>query len=162
VLHPAVASRILFSAMITLSETITAGAQSPVAKRAPRSTKKSIWWKRGEHLVQHTPTGTFYCRLKLKGKTIRASLNTDVFTTAQLRLPDKIKILRKPKAETGTFGDGRLKYEAESHNGYTSKKKPIRETRAIEHCLPLALSRMSSAFFCRNADSSGQNVEIVE
>ncbi|MGB8369144.1 MAG: tyrosine-type recombinase/integrase [Limisphaerales bacterium] len=108
--------------MITLSETITAGAQSPVTKRTPRSTKKSIWWKRGEHLVQHTPTGTFYCRLKFKGKTIRASLNTDVFTTARLRLPDKLKVLRKPKAETGTFGDGRLKYEAETRNGYTSKK----------------------------------------
>ena len=108
--------------MRTLSETATAGAQSPLTNPLPRSTKRSTWWKRGEHLVQHTPTGTFYCRLKLKGKTIRASLNTDVFTTARLRLPDKIKILRKPKAETGTFGDGRLKYEAESRNGYTSKK----------------------------------------
>ena len=108
--------------MRTLSETATAGAQSPLTKPLPRSTKKSTWWKRGEHLVQHTPTGTFYCRLKVKGKTIRASLDTDVFTTARLRLPDKVKILRKPKAETGTFGDGRLKYEAETRNGYTSKK----------------------------------------
>jgi hypothetical protein len=112
----------LFLAMKTLSETATQGAQRPASRHPARSTKKSTWWKRGEHLVQHTPTGTFYCRLKVKGKTIRASLDTDVLTTARLRLPDKLKILRKPKAETGTFGDGRLKYEAETRNGYTSKK----------------------------------------
>ncbi len=98
------------------------GAQRPNSVRSTVSTKKSIWWKRGEHLVQHTPTGTFYCRLKLNGKTIRATLDTDVLSTARLKLPDKIKELRKPKAEVGTFGDGRLKYEAESNNGYTSKK----------------------------------------
>lgn len=112
-------------AMITPSETTTAGVQSPVTNHTSRSTKRSTWWKRGEHLIQHTPTGTFYARLKVKGKTVRASLNTDVFTTAKLRLPDKIKELRKPKAEVGTFSDGRIKYEAETRNGYTSRKKRL-------------------------------------
>jgi len=111
--------------MNTPSDTTTAGAQSPVTDETSRSTKQSVWWKRAEHLVQHTPTGTFYCRLKIKGKTIRASLDTDVFTTAKLRLPDKLKQLRKPKAQAGTFGDGRLKYEAETRNGYTSRKKRL-------------------------------------
>jgi integrase len=111
--------------MITPNETTTAGAQSPVTNCTSRSTKKSIWWKRGEHLVQHTPTGTFYCRLKLNGKTIRASLETDVLTTARDRLPLKLAELRKPKAEVGTFGDGRVKYEHETRNGYTSRKKRL-------------------------------------
>jgi hypothetical protein len=103
--------------MNTSTETTTAEGQSPVTNRSCRSTKKSIWWKRGEHLVQHTPTGTFYCRAKLKGKTIRASLETDVLTTARDRLPLKLAELHKPKAEVGSFGDGRLNYEAETRNG---------------------------------------------
>jgi integrase len=112
--------------MNTPSDTTTAGAQScPVTNITSRSTKRSTWWKRGEHLVQHTPTGTFYCRTKLKGKTIRASLETNVLTTARDRLPLTLDRLRKPKAEVGTFGDGRLKYEAETRNGYTSRKKRL-------------------------------------
>ena len=111
--------------MNTPSDNTTAGAQSPVTNHTNRSSKKSIWWKRGEHLVQHTPTGTFYCRLKVNGKTIRASLETTTLTTARDRLPLKLAELRKPKAEVGSFGDGRIKYEAETRNGYTSRKKRL-------------------------------------
>lgn len=94
--------------MNTLSEVTTAGAKNvPVTNSTTppaKSTKDSTWWKRGEHLIQHTPTGTFYCRLKLNGKTIRASLDTDVLTTARARLPLKLAELREPKAKLGTFG----------------------------------------------------------
>jgi integrase len=101
--------------MNTPSDTTTAGAQSPETNAA-RSTKQSVWWKRGEHLIQHTPTGTFYCRTKIKGKTIRASLDTNVLTTARDRLPLKLAELRKPKAEVGTFAFGRVQFEAETRN----------------------------------------------
>lgn len=79
-------------------------------------------------LMQYVPSGMFFARAKVKndrGKdsVTRHSLDTDVFTTAKIKLPDKLKELRKPKAITGTFGDGRLKYEAETNNGYTSKKR---------------------------------------
>ena len=92
--------------MNTSSDTTTAGAKQsdPVSNDTSRSTKQSTWWKRGEHLVQHTPTGTFYCRLKVKGKTIRATLGTDVYTVAKDRLPLKLAELRKPKTQIGTFG----------------------------------------------------------
>jgi hypothetical protein len=33
------------------------------------------------------------------GKPVRLSLETTVFSTPRLRLPDKLKELRKPKAE---------------------------------------------------------------
>jgi integrase len=126
----------LFSAMTTPSETATAGAQSPVTHRTPRSTKRSVWWKRGEHLIQHTPTGTFYCRLKLKGKTIRASLETDVLTTARLRLPDKVKELRKPKAEAGTFSFGRGQFEAETRNKHElSELARVYRLRCVDRIL---------------------------
>lgn len=108
--------------MITPSEIATAGTKSPETK-LPRSTKKSIWWKRGEHLVQHTPTGTFYARIKVKGKLFRASLETDVLTTARLRLPDKVKELRKPKAEFGTFAEARALYAADINADHTLAPK---------------------------------------
>ena len=69
--------------------------------------------------MQYVPSGVFFARVRHKGKLFRQSLETDVFTTAKLRLPDKLKELRKPKAEVGTFMDGRLKYEAETQNDYT-------------------------------------------
>ena len=69
--------------------------------------------------MQYVPSGVFFARVRHKGKLFRQSLKTDVFTTAKLRLPDKLKELRKPKAEVGTFLDGRLKYEAETQNDHT-------------------------------------------
>jgi integrase len=114
----------------------TAGAQSPTSNHLPRSTKNSIWWKRGEHLVQHTPTETFYCRIKLNGKTIRASLETDVFSTAKLRLPDKIKELRKPKAEIGTFSFGRIQFEHETNNKHElAESSRIYRLRCVDRIL---------------------------
>ncbi|HEY5232803.1 MAG TPA: site-specific integrase [Verrucomicrobiae bacterium] len=94
--------------MNTPSEMTTAGTKS--------SDPETIWKKRAEHLVHHQPTRTFYARLKIKGKTIRKSLGTDVFTTAKLRLPDALKMIRKPKAQAGTFADGRVQFEAETRN----------------------------------------------
>jgi integrase len=69
--------------------------------------------------MQYVPSGVFFARAKVKGKLFRRSLETDVFTTAKLRLGDKIKELRKPKAEVGTFAEGRLNYEAETQNDHT-------------------------------------------
>ena len=70
-------------------------------------------------------SGTYYARTKVHGKPVRLSLETTVFSIARLRLPDKLKELRKPKTEVGSFGDGRTKYEAETRNGYTSRKKRL-------------------------------------
>lgn len=75
--------------------------------------------------MQFIPARTYYARTKVRGKSVRASLSTEVFTTARLRLPDKLRELRKPAAEVGTFADGRIKYEAETRNGYTSRKKRL-------------------------------------
>ena len=50
--------------------------------------------------MQFVPAGTYYARVKVRGKSVRASLETDVFTTSKLRLPDKIKALRKPQQKS--------------------------------------------------------------
>ena len=58
-----------------------------------------------------------------------------MFTTAKMRLPDKLKEFRKPKAEVGTFMDGRLKYEAETQNDHTlAPLSKIYRLRCVE-CL---------------------------
>lgn len=111
--------------MKATNETTTAGAQSiPETKRDPNLSSDGKWrsFPRVPNLLQYVIAETYYARCKVNGKPVRASLETTVFSTAKQRLPDKLKELRKPKALVGSFGDGRLKYEAESQNGYTSKK----------------------------------------
>jgi integrase len=131
--------------MNTPSETATAGANSiPVTNDTSRSTKKSTWWKRGEHLVQHTPTGTFYCRVKLHGKTIRAALGTDVLTTARDRLPLKLAELRKPKTQIGTFGHYLEQFKTKTNNDTSlspeGKKYRLRCADRLEKSWPSLLT----------------------
>ena len=48
------------------------------------------------NLLQCVRTDTYFAWAKVDGKTIRLGLDTDVVSTAKLRLPDKLKIIRKP------------------------------------------------------------------
>ena len=79
----------------------------------PHLSKEGKWrsFPKVPNLLQYVIAGTYYARCKVSGKPVRASLETDVFSVAKLRLPDKLKELRKPKAEVGTFADGRLQFE---------------------------------------------------
>ena len=114
--------------MNALLETPTAGTQSiPKIKRNDNLSTDGKWrsFPKVPNLLQYVVAGTYYARCKVDGKPVRASLETDVFTTAKLRLPDKLKELRKPKAHIGSFADGRIKYETETNNGYTSRKNRL-------------------------------------
>jgi integrase len=105
--------------MTTPYETTTAGeipATNQSAKINAHSAKLKTWRKRGTNLVQHVSTGTFYARIKYKGKTIRASLKTKVLTVARERLPDKIKQLNGSKAITGTFGQYLEQFKARTNS----------------------------------------------
>jgi integrase len=75
------------------------------------------------NLVQYVSTGTYFGRVKIVGKTFRESLETDVFTTAKLRLGDFIKKKRKRAARpiAGTFAEARALYEAEVNADHTLK-----------------------------------------
>ena len=70
-------------------------------------------------LRQYVSTGTYYARVKVRGKSIRQTLGTDVFTTAKLRRPDKLKELRKPQLILGTFSEDRGNYETALDNDHT-------------------------------------------
>jgi integrase len=107
--------------MITPNDTTTAVRESDRKQASLTTTSKDGRWRtfvKHAGLMQFIPSGTYYARCKVRGKSIRATLETDVFTTAKLRLPDKIKKL-KSKAAVGTFADGRLKYEDETGNDHT-------------------------------------------
>ena len=62
-------------------------------KRANRLSKDGKWqsFPRVPHLLQYVNSGTYFARLKIKGKLIRESLETTVWTTAQLKLVDFLK-----------------------------------------------------------------------
>jgi integrase len=69
--------------------------------------------------MQYVPSGVYFARVRHKGKLYKLSLETDVFTTAKLKLPDKVKEIVKPKAAVGTFAEARLLYEADLANDHT-------------------------------------------
>lgn len=65
---------------------------------------------RVQHLFRYQPSGTYFARLKVGGKSIRKSLETTVFSVAQLRLPDAIKESRKIEEARQRFGNGRMSF----------------------------------------------------
>ena len=86
-------------------------------------------------LMQYVPSGVFFARVKVKngGKGIvkRASLDTDVFTTAKDRLHGKLNELRQPPAEVDTFAEARLLYETDLEADHTlaPQSKAYRKAR---------------------------------
>src|SRR6185503_10484454 len=50
-------------------------------------------------------------------------LETDVFTTAKDKLPDKLKEFKKPKAPIGSFKEARLAYVQDLENDHTLAEK---------------------------------------
>lgn len=114
--------------MNALVEPPTAGCKSiPKTKRNDNLSTDGKWrsFPKVPNLLQYVVAGTYYARCKVQGKPVRVSLDTDVFNTAKLRLPDKLHKLRKPKAHIGTFADGRIKYETETQKGYTTRKNRL-------------------------------------
>jgi hypothetical protein len=108
--------------MTTATDTKLEASES-VAKTIPHTTvsKDARWRTFHKHagLMQYIPSGVYFARAKVNGKIFRASLDTAVFATAKLRLPDKLKEFKKPKATVGTFAEARKLYEADLENDYT-------------------------------------------
>jgi integrase len=74
----------------------------------PRLSPDGKWrsFPKVPNLLQYVSTGVYFARVKVQGKLIRRSLETDVFTTAKLKLGDFIKKQHEPKPKTGTVGIG--------------------------------------------------------
>jgi hypothetical protein len=60
---------------------------------AHRLSKDGKWrsFSRVPHLLQYVSSGTYFARIKVRGKIIREGLDTAVWSTAQLRLLDFLK-----------------------------------------------------------------------
>src|SRR6266404_4618479 len=50
-------------------------------------------WQRTSfaNLIRYTPSGMYFCRIRVQGQLIRKSLKTDVLSVAKLRLTDEEK-----------------------------------------------------------------------
>jgi len=100
--------------------------QTAAAKHARKLTtlSKDGKWKTFHNcagLMQYVPNGIYYARAKVNGIVKRASLETDVFTTAKDLLRGKMKELKasKPADVAETFKDARELYEKDLENDYT-------------------------------------------
>jgi len=76
------------------------------------------------HLLQYVSTETYFGRVKIGRKIFRESLDTDVFTTAKVLLPDFLKKKRKRAATpiTGSFAEARKAYETDLDADHTLKE----------------------------------------
>src|SRR6185437_244710 len=67
-------------------------------------------------LMQYLPSGIYFARVKVNGIVKRASLDTDVFSTAKDNLASKIKTLRTPPDNSGTFGEYLEKFKTKTES----------------------------------------------
>jgi integrase len=83
-------------------------------------------------LMQYVSTGSFYARAKIKGKIVRKSLRTKLWTAAQVRLIDFLKDQREKESETVglTFKEALELYEKALINS-TSMKPRSKEYRRL-------------------------------
>jgi len=104
------------------------------ANRKPRSNDQSHLSKDGQwrsfakvpNLLQYVPNGNYYARTKVHGKLIRRSLDTDVFTTAKLRLLDFLQTQKQEADQPSaalTFKDARELFEQRLANDSAIKAR---------------------------------------
>jgi hypothetical protein len=57
------------------------------AVKAASAGKDKAWQKTSyANLIRYTPSGMYFCRIRVQGRLIRKSLKTDVLSVAKLRL----------------------------------------------------------------------------
>jgi hypothetical protein len=88
---------------------------APQTQRQSRRSKDGQWrsFPKAPNVLQYLGSGTYYARTKLRGKTIRRSLDTDVLTIAKLRLLDFLREEREKRTDVNfpTFAQAQERYE---------------------------------------------------
>jgi integrase len=76
----------------------------------PTDAKPEKVWRKTSYsnLIRYVPSGTYFARLRVKGKLIRKTLKTDVLTVAKLRLGDFEKEERRRAEAMVGIGKGKL------------------------------------------------------
>ncbi len=70
-------------------------------RKAVQNTARQWQKTQYSNLIRYVPSGTYFARLRVKGKLILKTLKTDVPSVAKLRLADSEKLERQ-SAETRT------------------------------------------------------------
>src|ERR1017187_3685645 len=80
------------------------------ANTASRPAEPDKDWQKSQYanLIRYVPSGTYYARLRVKGKLIRRSLKTDVLSVAKLRLSDFEKHERQIAESCNSVSAGKL------------------------------------------------------
>jgi integrase len=81
-----------------------------VTKVRPATAESDKDWQKTQYsnLIRYVPSGTYYARLRVKGKLIRRSLKTDVLSVAKLRLSDFEKHERQVAESRDSVAAGKL------------------------------------------------------
>ena len=79
-------------------------------KARPVTAESDKDWQKTQYsnLIRYVPSGTYYARLRVKGKLIRRSLKTDVLSVAKLRLSDFEKHERRVAESSDSVSAGKL------------------------------------------------------
>jgi integrase len=120
----------IFGVMTNFTDTKMAAAMPDKLPPKPKtSTSKDGKWKTfHQHagLMQYVPSGVYFARSKVGKIVKRASLETDVFTTAKDRLDAKIKELHESPAAVGTFAEAHLRYMEDINSNHALSPKTKR------------------------------------
>jgi integrase len=107
-------------------------------KRAATLSKDGAWrpFPKVLHLPQYVRNGAYYARVKVNGKIIRRSLETDVWSTAKLRLVDFVKAQRTPTpaAVTMSFAEALKLYDTALESDSQYFNNTIATLRLILDC----------------------------
>ncbi len=79
-------------------------------KAGPKAANSGGEWQKTQYsnLIRYVPSGTYYARLRVKGKLIRRSLKTDVMSVAKLRLGDFEKQERQRAESCDSVAAGKM------------------------------------------------------
>jgi integrase len=123
---------------------MTTASREQTSTDRGRLSKDAQWrsFPKVSNLLQYVPNGNYYARIKVHGKVIRRSLDTNVFTTAKLRLLDFLReqkqhVEKVPQALT--FREARELFEQRLANN------PAAQARTKEYRL-LCLEKLKSTW----------------
>src|SRR5688572_2951018 len=84
-------------------------------RRGAKLSKDGQWYSfpKVPNLIQYKSTGKYYARVRIRGKLLRQCLETDVWTTAKLRLMDYAQAQRAlgTSTEVVTLGEAVKSFE---------------------------------------------------
>jgi len=76
------------------------------------NTKLQPIWQKSQYtnLIRYVPSGTYYARIRIRGKLLRKSLNTNLISVAKLRLTDVEKAERQAGENQDAIGNGKMTF----------------------------------------------------